>query len=264
MLTMKEPWSPLATRVKNPRDVRGEREHAYGVAYHTTGRGVVEKAAQQRRKPLDIAVEHYTTAGAGFAHYCVGHAGEIVQIAPESEPAWQMGWGKWERDAYRGTALPLGAKDWRELWARDYQDKIERVPRTHYAWWDVRWSPAHDSPYSILKAATRLKAPAAPNAYFTGIEFLWHPRGITEEQYTAGGNLIADIFKRRNLALAAPPNPILLAHEDLCPCRRTDKKSRPWDPGAQVDLEQLWVSVLDALPSSGVLDRAALLHPRRG
>ena len=236
---MRNPLSPLASQVDKPRNVLGERDQAHCIIVHTTGRGIVDQAAKHGVDPLEHAIAYYLTPNVGFAHYLVGWAGEIVQIASEAEPAWQAGWKSWERAAYFDGS-------WRTKWASDYENRVVGVNENHYGWWTTRWRST--SPQHITKDIVPYGAEHTPNSVGIGIECLWHVGGLTDTQYTALARLCVDVSKRRQFPLYAPPCARMLGHEDLCPCRRTDKKGRPWDPGSQLNWNRLWARILSITP----------------
>ena len=81
-------WSPIATRIVNPRDVK-DRPKPHGVIVHTTGSGIVLTAQNKGADPLEYTLAFYSNPKNNFSHYLIGWNGEIIQIAADTERAWQ-------------------------------------------------------------------------------------------------------------------------------------------------------------------------------
>jgi len=251
-------FSPLATRAKKLRDVKGSRTLLDGVCLHTTGRSVFLKAGSNSEKGLAAAVKYYTKGGAGFPNYIIGHKGEIIQTASEAEPNWHAAWKKAQVKEY---------KAWEKTTAA--------LPKK-YLWWGSRWQDEpprnYASPLSLLQEATdgRSYDPNddtrdSPNDDFCGIEGLWHPEGWTPEMYISCAQLCLDIAERHEFPIEFPlPSIRLLGHEDLCPITRTTESGVPWDPGVQLNWHKLEEEIKNLIPSSGMLDESSrdrILNP---
>lgn len=195
------------------------RERPSLIVLHTTGSGVAtaEEAAKRYSKMVE------------YPHYLIGHAGEVLCFAPENLGAAHVAWRPWERKAYE-------ANTWRTTWAQDYRDARVTVPDTFYGWWDRRW-PKLRSPVALLESAAGTGA--TPNRSSVGIEILDKKPEFTLAQITSAARLILDISLRWAIPISTDgngglPSRYVLGHEDLCPCRRSNKLGTPWDPGSRM------------------------------
>lgn len=257
------PWSPLATRASKPRDVKN-RARPLGVLVHTTGSGIVDAAKRAKTDPLEVATSFYCSKENNFAHYLIGWDGTIIQIAAETEKAWQAAWEPWEEQAYKD-------KTWSRKWAKDYKDQVTEVPPTFYKSWFSRW-PKFKSPVELLE---RIGGPrTTPNSAFIGIELL-DKKPFTLEQYDSLAKLAIDIGIRWYIPFtydgiqdlppftATLPTPFMCGHEDVCPARRYKKRSKEtgigWDPGENFS----WPTLLSRVNSWSVEDLSKWYPPAR-
>lgn len=201
--------SSLARRVPHPQVARARSRSLWGVVVHTTGRGLVQRAMDRRRLPLDLAIDLYCAAGANGPHYVIGSAGETVAVCDELLCARHAGIDDDERQAYAtGLWSAHLSSEGLELWAK-------------------RW-PGATSPLDLF--------PAGPvNDQYIGIELIPCARReihnstlFTDAQYEALNALLSDIEKRHDLILDGSR---LVGHEDINPLRRWDDHGG-WDPGA--------------------------------
>ena len=232
-------WSSLATKVSVPRDVTN-RQSPKGILVHSTGSGIVESAHTVGADPLEFAISFYTNKKNNFAHYLIGHKGEIVQIAADTEKAWQAAWKPWEEQAYKD-------RTWVRKWAKDYADNVVSVDIDFYGHWQNRWwfvnefrAEALNSPIDLVTIVSGKTS--SPNATYIGIELL-DAKPFHKEQYDALAKLTIDLGLRWAIPItgnlpgqAFLPNPWLCGHEDLCPARRYKKVKGSlvgvgWDPG---------------------------------
>jgi hypothetical protein len=214
-------YSPIATRVTE--GVRSPalsvRRDPWGVCVHTSGRGVVSIAKQEKRSPLAVALEHYLDSQNGSNGYMWGgpayvidHDGTRHQIAPDdaythhagsqNRPAYLS--GHWEAKC-SGAALAA----WRKAW------------------------PGHRHPYSLFPSKS-------PNADYIGIEMIPVGAGFgvpmrlgllfTREQHESVAMLSRDIGMRHGFPEGWARSPRLVGHEDVDLLERMDSHGG-WDPG---------------------------------
>src|SRR5262245_8329513 len=108
---MAEGRSAIAQRfIDRKHDAR--TAEVYGVAVHTTGSGVVEKARAKGIDPLERAIQAYTE-DEYFAHYVVGWDGTVVQIADENVKALHIGFAPAQRASFLDGS-----------WTRTAHDKV--------------------------------------------------------------------------------------------------------------------------------------------
>lgn len=213
-------FSPLAHPFQHQlRDVADRTIPVFGIAAHQTGSSVVEEALREGADPLEYAAEYYQKPDSYFAHYVIGHNGEIIQIAGENERAPHIGFDPADRLAYLNgswvTKLPA-----------------ELVTRWKDLWPTVK-SPAHLFP-----------GPSPNNAY-VGVEMLpivdgceWKPAAwlkagkFTDHQHYALVELAIDIAARQKLSPGWHLGSRLVTHEEVNPFTRSTKKPPAgWDPG---------------------------------
>lgn len=209
--------SPLASwsvgRADRPKRAGG----LFGVACHTTGSGVVDKAFAAGKDPLALVAEVYGQPGAFSGTYAIGWDGTIVSVMSEDLEAQHIGFPSGDHQAFLdGTWKPRVCPVTLEVWRA--------------RWPDVA-SPAHLFPGP------------SPNQVYLGIEFVPVTNGavargivpaasgltFTAEQFTAGGELVRDIGARWALDLTVAGT--LVGHEDVNPLERSDAGGG-WDPGA--------------------------------
>lgn len=207
-----------------------------GLCVHTSGRGVVDRAAKERVPAIEVALAFYQRAEFS-AHYVVDYDGALYQITADDRRVQHVGLEAEDRLAYLdGTWLrrvsPAAAKLWRARW------------------------PFHRSPAHLYPSR-------APNTDFVAVELLplakaekgglWY----TAAQHDAVGELAADLARRHRWpsywldgwsgrAWASALLPSLVAHEDLSPLTRFDRQGG-WDPGQLRAVPRLdWAAVVAA------------------
>lgn len=203
---MGDDWSPLAT--KNPvPGIRFQRIKPWGLAVHTTGDGVVEKAQKEGKEPFDVALAYYKT---GFiTHYVVNYDGKITQLMPDNYKGAHIGIKKEERLKFLSGA-----------WEKDF----EGTPVLEL--WKKRW-PDFKSPQHLYPTKS-------PNTCYLGCEMvpLGTPRDnglwFTDDQHQA----IIDLWNDRAAFHEwEGKRGQLIGHEDVAAYSRW-QKSGGWDPGA--------------------------------
>lgn len=192
----------------------------FGVVIHTTGSGVVEKAAKDGIDPLECAVKVYSDADNFCGHYVIGWDGTIAQIVDEALRAQHVGYPGADHQAMLDGS-----------WAM-------RVAPATAALWRTRWPDVAGPAY--------LFPGTSPNSIYIGIELVpltgdsGQPMPMTEgltftkEQHEAVAKLVSDIADRWKLPINEVLNPSrgrLLGHEDLNCLERSDAGGG-WDPGA--------------------------------
>lgn len=196
-----------------------------GLVVHTSGRGVVTKAARAGVPAIEMALAYYQRA-AFSAHYVIDYDGALYQLTADDRRVQHVGLTAADREAYLSGA-------WQQ-----------RISRATSKLWRDRW------PYVLSPA--HLYPSRAPNSDFVGVELLplakadgglWY----TSEQHRTAGRLYADLAARHRwpeclidgwrllvggwYAWTARSPVRLLCHEDLSPLTRWDRGGG-WDPGA--------------------------------
>jgi N-acetyl-anhydromuramyl-L-alanine amidase AmpD len=212
--------------VQQPQDVDNrENPRAFGVMFHTTGRGVLDRAKEWGLSPLKAAEQIYTRKGASFAHYILGQDGTLLQVADELEHAAHTGIPRAQREQYMSGA-----------WT-------QAVKATTLQKWQKRW-PGFKSP-------SHLYPTTSPNSCYIGVEFIPDNNAeFSAAQYAASAALVVDIATRhkflaemRNKLLENLASPRLVGHEDIEPLERWNKMGG-WDPGALRDAPKfVWANV---------------------
>jgi len=209
--------SPVAHQIGNPRTaVMRTAPVPWGVVVHTTGSGVVAKAAALGRPAGDVAIGVYLEPDdpaegiyTPFPHYVIDGLGKIVQICDESMRARHVAITPADREAYlsgawRGHVSAVGITLWEEAW------------------------PGFPSPSHLYPGKS-------VNEVYLGVELIPGPApdasgGLyTAAQYEALGALLEDIEARYEITLGGAH---LLGHEDVSPLTRWDGGGG-WDPGAR-------------------------------
>jgi hypothetical protein len=184
----------------------------WGLCVHTTGRGVIKRAAERDTTPLLVALGIYS-ASAG-PHYVADVRGTLYQIQPDDRLAAHVGISASERADY------LSGR-WRTAWGLP-AEAVER--------WERRW-PGYASPQALYPTKS-------PNACYVGLELLplevaavksdglWY----TPEQHEAVALLGVDLARRHSWPRGWQNSPRLVGHEDLDAKERWDRGGG-WDPG---------------------------------
>ena len=196
----------------------------FGLCFHTSGRTIVQRAVDQGKRPIDLALKHYRRTGA--AHFVIDHDGTIYQLLDTGIRGAHVGLGRWRKRYLDGS--------WRAIMrAKGLTLPLEL--------WDKRWGTL-DSPQHMFPGKT-------PNGAYLGAEFLplLKPQAdgtwFSDAQYAAGRALLEYLFPEsfgdfsfNGLALACVTSAYVgraraPAHEDLTPHSRWKRKGG-WDPGA--------------------------------
>lgn len=215
---MPEYLSPLATHVSH-RTTAINRRKPWGLLIHTTGRGIVEKAAKKGTTPIDVARKWYKLSqdGAngypwGGPGYLMGHEGDIYQLAPDDVITNHAGGP--DRDEYLSGA-----------WV-----KLAPAAAVHH--WRAQW-PGFKSPQHLYPSKSA-------NTDYIGVEVIPCGSGFgvpmrpgllfTEAQHTALGALARDVGSRHCFPAGWARTPRLLGHEDVQILERGNSGGG-WDPG---------------------------------
>ena len=195
--------------------------HPFGLCFHTSGRTIVQRAVDQGKRPIDLALKHYRRTGA--AHFVIDHDGTIYQLLDTEIRGAHVGLPRKWRKRYLSGA-------WRAIMrAKGLALSLEL--------WDKRW-PGLKSPQHMFPGKT-------PNGAYLGAEFLplLKPQAdgtwFSDAQYSAGRALWRELSRvhywplpcfelmhAQGLGYARAP-----AHEDLTPHSRWNRRGG-WDPGA--------------------------------
>lgn len=216
-------WSLVAKRapqIWTGRDrPRGWLSAVYGAVFHTSGRGLPNRAVERNEDPLKTAVDYYT--GSKGCHYIIPYDGAAVQVASENYQAAGVGinYGKRGKNQY----LSVISKRWRK------DLPAELVER-----WQTRW-PDYANPLDLLPNTKTANScyvhvemiPLLPSFDF---EPAFEGSLFTKEQHETVKALAEDIAKRNAWPKDWERSPRLLGHEDLTPLPRHDKRGG-WDPG---------------------------------
>lgn len=200
---------------------RGWRGEVYGLAVHTTGRGMPEKAAKAGKSPLERAENYYSRSHG--CNYLCGYAGiaggDLIQMSHENKQANGIGTldqrksilsGDWEGDLPSQLVLRLKMR-----WP-GYANPLDLLPGTKTC------NPA----YLHLECLPLI--PAFENEF---IKPAFEGSMFTMAQYESIAELACDIAERNNWPDEWWRTPRLLGHEDLSPLTRHNKKGGAWDPG---------------------------------
>lgn len=227
-------WSHVA----EPRQVRRRRvrrmPEVWGACLHTTGRGVVARAAERGTTPLEEALRVYDrTAG---PHYVIDRDGVIYQLQADDLRGAHVGISARERHRY------LSGEWIADMYDRDLVLTVDA--------WRARWT-GQRSPQHLYPARS-------PNACYVGIELLplaaddvgedglW----FTAAQHEAAVLLLVDLARRYDWPRGWHRTPRLVGHEDLDAYERWDRGGG-WDPGALRQRPRWdWERVLGFLPGS--------------
>lgn len=219
-------YSPLAVRVTDGvRDpASATLRKVFGALLHTTGRGVVAQAKQQKRTPLDVALETYLDSQNdpdgdqgykwGGPAYIIDHDGKRYQIAPDEARTHHAGNSKNNRAAYISGH-----------WTAKCSNATVNA-------WKSRW-PQYSHPYQLFPSKS-------PNWDYVGIEIVPCGYGFgqpmrpgllfTKEQHDSAAELAADIAARHGFPAGWQRTSRLAGHEDVDILERMDSHGG-WDPG---------------------------------
>ncbi len=210
-------WSPIAARSGSPWSGRPRSQswhgQMYGLVVHTTGSGILRRAARNGIDPVTQAVLWYENSKG--THYVIGYQGEIIQVASEHQLAYGVGM----RDQRAAEDAPGG---WE---SRLSADLVSR--------WRQRWTRLRiDRPSELFPGAEantcyiHAEMPPLPEAQrgSGAADGLWY----TAAQHEAVARLASDIARRNNFS-GVPVwwrSSRIVGHEDLAPINRPG-----WDPG---------------------------------
>ena len=215
-------FSSLAKRVSGVRDPNrdGVTRTPWGLAIHTTGGGVTDKARREGRRPIDVAIAEYIKSQNGSNRYPWGgptyvmdHDGTLYQIAPDSILTHHSG-GPHAADYRSGT------------W-------INQVSAATVQQWRKQW-PNNQHPYTLFPGGS-------PNYGLVGLEMIPIGDGFggksmrpglrfTTAQHNAVVALARDLAVRHRWPVGWNHTSRLLGHEDVDPIERHDAGGG-WDPG---------------------------------
>lgn len=191
----------------------------WGICYHTTGSGILIKAREQKRKPIDVALDIYRGSqfGAngyqwGGPAYVIDHDGTVWKMADETTRTNHVGAN---REAYLSG-------EW-----------LKKIPAVVVERWRKQW-PNFRTPQHLFPSQ-------APNTDYIGVEMIpigAHYGGpafrmgirFTEAQHEAAVELALEIEVRQNFPKGWYGTPRLVGHEDVGLLDRHDSIGG-WDPG---------------------------------
>lgn len=210
--------SPLADWSVDRGDRPQRNQDVYGIAAHTTGSGVVDKALAQGVDPLTLVAEIYGRPYSFSGTYAIGWDGTIAAIMREDLEAEHIGFPAADRLTFLNGTWP------------------EQVSAATANAWYARWpnvrSPAHLFPgpspnqvYLGVELVPTSGEGAQPAPMAPGLSF-------TKAQHDRFAALAADAAKRWGFrSLLVPGTTRLVGHEDVNPIRRSNIGGG-WDPGA--------------------------------
>lgn len=217
--------SPLAKRVPGVRDPKkgGVQRKAWGLLYHTTGRGLTDQAKREKRTPLDVAIETYIASQNGSngylwggPNYVMDHDGSVYLMAPEEILTNHAGPGK------TNTRAKYMDGSW-----------IKLAHPAAVAAWFSQWGPRYKHPYELFPSKS-------PNVDYIGIEMIPCGSGFgepmrpgllfTKAQHDVAVDLAQEVGDRYGWPKGWYRTPRLVGHEDVDILNRMDKLGG-WDPG---------------------------------
>lgn len=190
---------------------RRKMKTVWGVLYHTSGLGIVERAVRSHRKPIEVALEWYR--GKSGVHYVIDYDGTIYQMLEDDR-----------RGAHAGVSLTERMTFLTGRWLRK-----GKLSKRAIQLWRARW-PGKKSPQHLYPTSS-------PNSCYIGVEMLplRTPRAnglwFTEAQHDSARMLALDIGARHALPYGWMNTSRLVGHEDINAFTRWDKNGG-WDPGA--------------------------------
>jgi len=198
--------SPIAEQRPSFRK-RRKKMKPFGLAVHTTGKGIVNKALKKGVLPINMALDRYRKKGS--VHYTIGYDGTIYQMLADDRYAAHIGVSWLQRRSYLSGAWTKKV-NWRSLQL-----------------WRARWR-GYKSPQHIYPSKT-------PNGCYVGVELtplsvpdpctgLW----FTDAQHRAVARLFRDLQRRHGWDNHKAR---LVTHGDLSPLTRWDNHGS-WDIGA--------------------------------
>ncbi len=200
--------SPIAVQRPAYRK-RWRRLKPYGLAVHTSGRGIVERANRKGVEPIRLALEWYRKKAG--PHYVIGYDGTIFQIQSD-----------WIRGAHIGTKIGERLSYLSGRW-------VNKVSTKPLDLWTEKW--AH------YKSPQHLFPGRSPNGAYLGVEMIPLLRAnkdgtwFTIEQHRAVGRLYEDLCRRHGWPKTREQSPRLIGHEDVSAYSRW-QRGGGWDPGA--------------------------------
>ncbi len=215
--------SSLATQIPALRNTRNRNPvRAWGLCIHQTGRTLVQRAVRAGVDPLEKAIAFYSGSPA-WAHYVIGHEGDIIQFASERERAPHAGVPRAERALYLNGG-------WRS-----------RVSPGALRRWEAR--------FPGVRSPSHLYPTRSPNDAYVGVELLPLPSGrewYTQAQYRALAALAVDVGERHHRPLMSAYGH-LVGHEDVEPLTRWNR-SGGWDPGITRATPRFsWIRLLEEI-----------------
>lgn len=204
---------PFAVQIPDlvPDEPRGVP--VFGLCVHTSGRGVLKKAAQYSMSPIEAALAYYQSAEFS-SHYVIDYDGATYQITADDRRVSHVGLTPEARGYY------LNGR-WKTM-----------VSQVGLATWTSRWGRVA-SPAGLYPSRY-------PNSDYVGAECLPRKETLTDSsadwytdsQYEAVARLAIDLARRHRWPGLWSITSRLLGHEDLSPLTRWDR-SGGWDPGAR-------------------------------
>lgn len=184
-------FCPFAKLVDERRTTDIVMRTPWGVALHTTGRGVAAKAKRTGRTVDEVAIEIYLASQNGSNGYPWGgpgylivYDGTIYQLAEDTTRTNHIGSSEKKRQIYLSGA---------------WQKKVSRVA---LARWHAEWGPRYQSPQQLFPSR-------APNQDLVGVEIVPIGAGLggepmrpgllfTKAEHDAAVKLAIDIARRNN------------------------------------------------------------------
>ncbi len=222
--------SDLAAAFRVSDKGRPRSRPVFGVTMHTSGIGVVNRAAKEigvaisaydaADLVLEFVAAHYANGDEYGAHYCIGWEGQIISLADEDEVIYHTGFSRKRNELAR-----LSSINWRKECSAQYLRN-----------WDKRW-PGAKNPIDIFPGTS-------VNSKYIGIELVpvhknspwfvgrWPQESgfFTRQQHASARALCMEIGRRRNFPLHWRLSNRLISHEDVNPISRANR-SGGWDIG---------------------------------
>jgi hypothetical protein len=203
-------WAPASR-------ARFRKMKPWGVALHTSGRGITKRAKRLGVPAISLALRWYRDYDQSGVHYVIDHDGTIYQMLEDHVRGAHIGISRSERRAYLSGA-----------WIREV---AEKASVSSVVAWQTRW-PRIPSPQHLYPTRS-------PNGCYVGVEMLplspedVGPDGLwfTKAQHESAGALARDIAIRHSWPIGWERSPRLVGHEDIDAYARWDKGGG-WDPGA--------------------------------
>ena len=204
----------------------------WGIALHTTGGGITNKAMRTGKSPIHVAIATYLGMQRGSDGYDWGGPGYVIdldgkiyQLAADSTRTSHV--GSIVTD-YRGVRV-----DRRDQYLADHGMRWPALcPAGVAALWRQAW-PGYTSPQDLFPSKR-------PNTDYIGCELIpcgdgygdpWNGLRFTEAQHVAAAHLCTDLAARHGWPVDWAAGPRLVGHEDVGLLDRCDAAGG-WDPGA--------------------------------